>query len=106
MILYAVFMATIAILFLWLGIMLRRGKTDLIHDYHQANIPADQKTEYGKAFSISMFTISIACFASGLLGLLKTEFFSKLSLFVLIGGLILSIAIIIFVQKKYNGGLF
>lgn len=106
MILYAALMTVIAILFLWLGIMLRRGKTDLIHDYHQTHIPEDRKKEYGKAFSVSMFTISAGCFASGLFGLCETELFSRLSLFVLLGGLVLSIVIIILVQKKYNGGLF
>lgn len=106
MVLYAVLMTVIAVLFLWLGTMLRRGKTDLIHNYHQMHIPEDQKKEYGKAFSVSMFTISAGCFVSGLLGLLETEFFSKLSLFALLCGLVLSIVIILFVQKKYNGGLF
>ena len=99
-------MTVIAVLFLWLGIMLRHGKTDLIHDYHQTHIPKDRKKEYGKAFSVSMFTISASCFTSGLLGLWETEFSSKLSLFVLLCGLILSIVIIFLVQKKYNGGLF
>lgn len=106
MILYTVLMAAMTILFLWIGIMLHQGKTDLIHDYHQTNIPEERKKEYGKAFSISMFTISAACFVSGLLGLWNSEFSSKLSLFALLGGLILSIVIIFLVQKKYNGGLF
>ncbi len=106
MILYAVLMAAIAILFLCLGLAIYRGKTDLIHDYHQTNIPEEKKKKYGKAFSASMFTISVSCFASGLLGLFENELSSKLSLFALMGGLTLSIIIIFIVQKKYNGGLF
>ena len=46
MILYTIFMVVFAAFFLILGILLSKGKTGLIHDYHQTHVREKEKTEY------------------------------------------------------------
>ena len=107
MIAYSIIMFLTGILFLVMGIAVYRGNTGLIHDYHQTNIKESERREYGRRFSIGLFAICTTLLISGIIG-----FFGKegsvlaASLVVLGGGLIVSIVILVKVQKRYNGGLF
>lgn len=107
MIVYSIIMFLVSILFLALGISIYKGNTKLIHDYHQRNIKKSERQEYGRAFAKGMFAICITLFLSGIIALLgKESSVVTVSYIVLVVGLILSILILVMVQKKYNGGLF
>ena len=107
MILYFVIMFLCAVLFLAVGIAIYRGKTDLIHDYHQTNVKESERREYGRAFSKGMFVLSASMFASGILVLFGDNgAVQTASLIVLFAGIAVSVVIFLIVQKKYNGGLF
>ena len=107
MIAYSVIVFATALLFLVLGVLIYRGKTDLIIDYHQTHIRESDKKEYGRAFGKAIFCISLTMIASGVIALFgesKTIVLSSTA--VLLVGLIASIVRIVKVQKKYNGGVF
>ena len=103
MILYSVIMFSVALLIGSIGIGIYRGKTDLIHDYHQTKVT--DKTAYGKAFGKAMFVMASALFLSGIIGLFGTsDSVAVIAVAVLIAGLFIGICSIIAVQKKYNKG--
>ena len=107
MIAYSIIMFLAAILFLALGISVYRGNTKLIHDYHQKNIKESERQEYGRAFAKGMFAICTTLFISGIIPLFgKEDSVAAAPYIVLLAGLIVSIMVLVKVQKKYNGGLF
>lgn len=107
MVAYSVILFAVALIFLVLGILMYRGRTDLIIDYHQTRIRESDKKEYGRAFAKAMFGISLSMTASGVIALFgesKTIVLSSVA--VLFVGLIVSIVRIAVIQNKYNGGIF
>ena len=105
MILYSIILFLAAIPITIISIAIYRGKTGLIHDYHQTKVT--DKTAYGKAFGKAMFVVSTALLLSGIIGLLGTsEVFATIAAAVMFIGLFIGIALIIAVQKKYNKGIF
>ncbi len=107
MILYAVIMFAAAVIFLWLGIAIYRGNTRLINDYHQKRIKEEDLRDYGRAFAKGMFIMCGGLAASGFLSLPGEDWSTtKVSLAALFAGLIAGIAVIIRVQKRFNGGVF
>ena len=102
MLVYSIIMFLVAMVFVGMGIAIYRGKTDLIHDYHQTKVT--DKASYGKAFGKAMFVIAIALLLSGIIGLFDN--FVILAVVVLIIGLVIGIGCIVAVQKKYNKGVF
>ena len=105
MITYSIIMFLTAVLFGVLGVAIYRGKTNLIHDYHQTNVT--DKSAYGKSFGKAMFIISTALLLSGIVSLLgNSEKITLIAVLVLIVGLIIGFIYIFFVQKKYNNGIF
>ena len=102
MLVYAIIMFLVAAAFAAMGIAIYRGKTDLIHDYHQTKVT--DKSAYGKAFGKAMFVIVIALLFSAIIGLFdNSEIFAVA---VLIVGLVVGIGCIVAVQRKYNNGVF
>ena len=102
MLAYSIIMFLIAVLFTGLGIATYRGKTDLIHDYHQTKVT--DKAAYGKAFGKAMFVIVIALLFSAIIGLFdNSEIFAVA---VLIVGVVVGTGCIVAVQRKYNNGVF
>ena len=95
-------MFLVAVLFTVLGIAIYKGKTDLIHDYHQTKVT--NKSAYGKAFGKAMLVIATAMLLSGIIGLFKNLL--MLAVVILIIGLVVGIGCIVAVQKKYNKGVF
>ena len=95
-------MFLVAVLFTALGIAIYKGKTDLIHDYHQTKVT--NKSAYGKAFGKAMLVIATAMLLSGIIGLFKNLL--MLAVAILIIGLVVGIGCIVAVQKKYNKGVF
>lgn len=107
MIAYSVIMFTVAAVFIIFGILIYRGKTNVIHDYHQTHIKDTDKKEYGRLFAKAMFCISLTLIISGVIALFgesKTILFSSLA--VLFVGLIASFIWLGIIQNKYNGGIF
>ncbi len=102
MLVYSIIMFLVAVIFAGMGITIYRGKTDLIHDYHQTKVT--DKSAYGKAFGKAMFVIAIALLLSGIIGLLDNLFL--LAVVVLIIGLCVGVGCIAAVQIKYNKGVF
>ena len=96
-------MFSVGLLIGGIGIGIYRGKTDLIHDYHQTKVT--DKTAYGKAFGKAMFVMATALFLSGIIGLFGTsDSVAVIAVAVLVFGLLIGISCIIAVQKKYNKG--
>ena len=105
MILYAIIMFLSAVPMGAISIAIYRGKTNLIHDYHQTKVT--DKAAYGKAFGKAMLVISSSLLLSGIVSLLgKSRIFATASLVVLFVGLVVGIFGIVAVQKKYNKGIF
>ena len=102
MFVYAIIMFLVAAAFAAMGIAIYRGKTDLIHDYHQTKVT--DKSAYGKAFGKAMFVIAAALLLSGIIGLFDS--FAMIAVAVLIAGLAVGIGCIVAVQRKYNKGIF
>ena len=102
MLVYSIIMFLVAALFTVLGIAIYKGKTDLIHDYHQTNVT--DKSAYGKAFGKAMLVIAIIMLLSGIIGLFEN--LTILAVAILIIGLVIGIGFIVVVQKKYNKGVF
>ena len=99
---YSIIMFLVAAIFMVVSIAIYRGKTDLIHDYHQTRVK--DKAAYGKAFGKAMFVITVALLLSGIIGLIENlELFAVA---VLIIGLIIGFICIAAVQKKFNNGIF
>lgn len=105
MLMYSIIMFLAAAPMIKISIAIYNGKTDLIHDYHQARVT--DKAAYGKAFGKGMLIVSMALLISGITGLFGTsEMMAMIAVAVLLIGLIIGIAWIIAVQKKYNKGVF
>ena len=102
MLLYSIIMLLATTLFTVLGIAIYKGKTDLIHDYHQTKVT--DKSAYGKAFGKAMLLIATVMLLSGIIGLFEKLLILAVS--ILIIGFVLGIGCIVAVQKKYNKGVF
>ena len=102
MLVYSIIMFLVSALFTVLGIAIYKGKTDLIHDYHQTKVT--DKSAYGKAFGKAMLVIATVMLLSGIIGLFKNLL--MLAVAILIIGLVVGIGCIVAVQKKYNKGVF
>ena len=99
---YSIIMFLVSALFTVLGIAIYKGKTDLIHDYHQTKVT--DKSAYGKAFGKAMLLIATVMLLSGIIGLFEKLLI--LAVAILIIGFVLGIGCIVAVQKKYNKGVF
>ncbi len=103
MIVYAIIMFLVAIIFGIMAVLIYKGKTELIHDYHQTKVT--DKTAYGKAFGKSMALIAASMGLSGAVALFG-EPAMWIAVAVLIAGLVAGLVAIVRVQRKYNGGVF
>ena len=102
MLVYAIIMFLVAAAFAAMGIAIYRGKTALIHDYHQTKVT--DKSAYGKAFGKAMLVIATVLLLSGIIGLFENMII--LAVAILVIGLVIGIGGIVAVQRKYNKGVF
>ena len=102
MLVYSISMFLVSALFTVLGIAIYKGKTDLIHDYHQTKVT--DKSAYGKAFGKAMLLIAAVMLLSGIIGLFEKLLI--LAVAILIIGFVLGMGCIVAVQKKYIKGVF
>lgn len=86
-----------------LSVLIYRGKTQLIHDYHQRKVT--DPVRYGKAFGKALGVLATALLLSGLVSAFG-EAFAWVAVAVLLVGMVIGLFCICAVQKKYNGGLF
>ena len=103
MILYEMIMLLAAVPVGVIAVLIYRGKTNLIHDYHQTKVT--DKESYGKAFGKAMSLIALGMGLSGVAALFG-ESLAWVAMAILAAGLLAGIVAIILVQKKYNGGMF
>ena len=88
-----------------LGIAIYKGKTILIHSYHQQKVT--DKAAYGKAFGKSLFVVAAAPLLSGIIGLFgESDIIAIAAVVTLITGIAVGIGFLVAVQKKYNKGIF
>ena len=105
MALYSIIMLFTALPMCVISIAIYRGKTSLIHDYHQTKVT--DKAAYGKAFGKAMLVVSAAPLLSGVIALFgDADATAATAVAVLLIGLFIGIAGIVAVQKKYNNGIF
>ena len=105
MVVYAVIMFLVAALFSVMGILIYRGKTELIHDYHQTKVK--DKAAYGKAFGKALLVFAGAMLASGVIALLSDSAVCVIAaVCVLILGMVIGGGCVVVVQQKYNQGIF
>ena len=103
---YSLTMFLVAALLLAVSIAIYRGKTDLIHSYHQTRVTDD--AAYGKAFGKAFLVVAAAPLLSGLIGLFggSDERIALVAVATLIIILGIGIGFIVAVQNKYNNGIF
>lgn len=107
MLLYSILMFAVFLLLTVLSVMIYRGRTNLIHSYHQERVK--DKAGYGRAFGKALFVFALAPFISGMVGLFADPSASStvfLAVFALMVGVIVGFYCLWTVQKKYNRGLF
>lgn len=105
MLLYSIIMFAVAVLFAVLSLLIYRGKTNLIHDYHQTKV--EDKVGYGKAFGRALSPFAFAPLVSGVIALFaRAESLMTVAILVLVIGMGVGIALIARVQVKYNKGIF
>jgi len=106
-IMIAIIMFFVAIPIWIVGIKIFKGKTDLIHDYHQTRVK--DKINYGKAMGKAIIGIGIVIFISGLITIipdLLEDTMISICLSMFFVGFIICMIWIYKIQKKYNGGVF
>ena len=105
MLAYSIIMFLGAALFSAFSIAIYKGRTDLIHDYHQSKV--QDKAAYGRAFGKALFCFVVAMLLSGVVGLFAdTKIIGTTAVAILIIGLCIGVICIITVQSKYNKGVF
>ena len=103
MLVYAILMFVTAVATGLIAVLIHKGKTELIHDYHQKKV--EDKAAYGKAFGKALGVLAGAMLLSGVIALFG-EAVMWGAVAVLVVGMIASVAAIACVQKKYNGSIF
>ena len=103
MILYAMIMSLCATMFGVLAALIYKGKTELIHSYHQTRVT--DKAGYGKAFGKAMGVFAAAMILSAIISLFGEDV-AWAAVAVLLLGMTAGTIGIVRVQKKYNGGMF
>ena len=95
-----------AILFILIGFEIFRGKTDLIHDYHQTKVK--DKVGYGKAMGKAISGIGVSALISAIISLIPYNSQDQIAFIatdIFVIGFIVSFILIFKAQKKYNGGI-
>lgn len=105
MALFVVLMFLVALLFAVIAVLIYKGKTELIHDYHRTRV--EDHAAYGRAFGKAMGIIAAACGVSGMIGLLgEAPWVVITAVAVAVAGLVAGIVALVIVQKKHNDGIF
>ncbi len=99
--LYSILMFATSMLFIVLSVIIYRGRTNLIHSYHQ--IKVKDKVAYGKAFGKALFVVAFAPFISGIIGLFgDSSLLVNMAVLILVVGFVPGFCCILVVQRRYN----
>lgn len=98
---FSLIMFAVAALLLVMAALIYRGRTDLIHDYHQTKVK--DKAAYGRAFGKALACVALPLIAAGIAGLFTDSVWVGLGL---LACMVPAMIPLLLVQKKYNGGLF
>lgn len=105
MIVYSVIMFAATALFIVFAILITKGNTSLINCYREERVK--DKPTYCKKIGQSLFIMAAAMLVSGIVSLCSAaETVILIALGVLIAGVLIGIARLFHVQKKYGGGIF
>lgn len=103
MLIYSIVMFAVSALFMVFSVLIFKGKTHLIHDYHQERVKDHQA--YGRAFGKALSVVAAAPLVSGMIALLG-ESTAVLAVCLLMALLLVGFGCLLTVQKKHNGGVF
>lgn len=102
MVIYAVLAFILSLVFLFLGIMVFKGRTDILQEKGRNRV-TDRKA-YGKMFGSGLLIIALGLVLSGALALLGDSTLWLLLCFaVLMGGIVGGMVLIVKAQDTYNG---
>lgn len=105
MILYSVIIFVATAIFAVLAILITKGNTSLINCYREERVK--DKATYCKKFGQSLIIMAATMLISGVISLCSdTETVILIALGVLIVGVLVGMARMFHVQKKYGGGIF
>lgn len=105
MLIYSIVMMAAAVLFMGLSAAIYRGRTDLIHDYHQKRVC--DKRAYGRDFGKALSVVAAALLLSGGIGLIgDSDGIAMAVVGTLLVGIGVGIGCIVAVHRKYNRGVF
>ena len=102
---YSTLMFATAAAFAVIAVRICKGNTDMIMQHHQTRVT--DPAAYGRVFGRGMLVMAAAMFLSGCVGMIdRLAAAPWISLGILVVGLIIGIAMIVYAQKKYNNGIF
>lgn len=105
MIVYSVIMFVAAAVFAVFAILITKGNASLINCYRKERVK--DKATYCKKFGQSLFIMAATMLISGVISLFNdAETVILIALGVLIVGVLIGMARMFHVQKKYGGGIF
>lgn len=93
----------IGIVLIALGIVNLKGNVSTIHWYHRRKVAESDVPKYGRCMGIGTALIGISLIASALLEII---FRSAVFDWIIVGGIVVGIAVMLYAQFKYNKGIF
>lgn len=103
MVFYGILMLAVSVALLVAGILIFKGKIDLIHSYHRESVT--DLTAYGKAMGKALAALAIVLAASGIIALvMRTDTGVHIANAVMLAGFAVFVVIFLRIQGKYNGG--
>lgn len=82
-----------------LGVLIRKGHLNLLHDYHVNEIPVRNRAEYGVAMGNSIIFMACMILTSSVIGIFVKNVIPGLVLMV---GIVISVIALIITQNKYR----
>lgn len=105
MYLYSAILFAVSFIFIVVGVLIYRGNVNLIHAYHRSKVK--DNSAYGKAFGKALLVFPLVMLLAGAIALFgELKAIVLFSIFVLLSGITIGIALIVTVQRKYNDGVF
>lgn len=102
---YSVIMFFLTAVLAAVGVAVYRGKTSLIHSYHQTKV--ENRSAYGKAFGKALLFMATASLLSGGICLIgDSEKTAVLAAGIFVCGSCAGVLAIVAIQRKYNKGVF
>ena len=95
----------VGLLFLIVAILVYRGKTELIHSYHQTRVK--DKKAYGRAMGKALFVMAATMLLAAILTFFIGESaYAWICPVTVTTGFVIGLVMICIIQKKYNQGIF